>query len=257
MAQVDLAAVAGRIAAPGKGILAADESTGTIGKRLEKVGLENIEVGGCRCPQGSRPAAAHRARCAGLRRILSSGMVPSQRQQMDMARGMGRQAGAEGSQLRHAGPPRCACTQVAQQRVQVQQPAEHNCPFRQPRSRLVEVASSYHAGHSWGMPGHRALQRGGGQSGQLLWTKCFSPGKVLAGQERRCQSKHRFHVLPASTAATATWRTTQSSEGGYQMQLVSRAAVTCKQDSSTCTHKKSCAVQCAQWRGGSHCQAGS
>jgi fructose-bisphosphate aldolase class 1 len=43
---MDLAAVAARIAAPGKGILAADESTGTIGKRLERVGLENVEVGG-------------------------------------------------------------------------------------------------------------------------------------------------------------------------------------------------------------------
>jgi hypothetical protein len=40
----DLAAVAARIAAPGRGILAADESTGTIGKRLEKVGMENVEV---------------------------------------------------------------------------------------------------------------------------------------------------------------------------------------------------------------------
>ncbi|KAL6751332.1 fructose-bisphosphate aldolase [Haematococcus lacustris] len=41
MAGVDLAAVACRIAS--KGILAADESTGTIGKRLEKHGLENNE----------------------------------------------------------------------------------------------------------------------------------------------------------------------------------------------------------------------
>lgn len=42
---MELAEVAARIATPGKGILAADESTATIGKRLEKVGLENDEVG--------------------------------------------------------------------------------------------------------------------------------------------------------------------------------------------------------------------
>jgi fructose-bisphosphate aldolase class I len=40
-----LAEVAAYMAAPGKGILASDESTGTIGKRLEKVGLTNDEVG--------------------------------------------------------------------------------------------------------------------------------------------------------------------------------------------------------------------
>lgn len=43
--QSELAQIAAEIAAPGKGILAADESTGTIGKRLEKVGLVNEEVG--------------------------------------------------------------------------------------------------------------------------------------------------------------------------------------------------------------------
>ena len=31
------------IATPGKGILAADESTGTIGKRLASIGVENNE----------------------------------------------------------------------------------------------------------------------------------------------------------------------------------------------------------------------
>ena len=31
------------IAAPGKGILAADESTGTIGKRFSSIGVENVE----------------------------------------------------------------------------------------------------------------------------------------------------------------------------------------------------------------------
>lgn len=40
----DLASVAQYLAAPGKGLLASDESTGTIGKRLEKVGLPNTEV---------------------------------------------------------------------------------------------------------------------------------------------------------------------------------------------------------------------
>eukprot|EP00798_Chlamydomonas_sp_ICE-L_P016275 gene16275-22455_t len=38
-----LVQVAKGLVAKGKGILAADESTGTIGKRLEKVGLENVE----------------------------------------------------------------------------------------------------------------------------------------------------------------------------------------------------------------------
>jgi fructose-bisphosphate aldolase class I len=32
-----------KIATPGKGILAADESTGTMGKRLEKINVENTE----------------------------------------------------------------------------------------------------------------------------------------------------------------------------------------------------------------------
>lgn len=39
-----LAQIAAYMAAPGKGILASDESTGTIGKRLEKVGMQNDEV---------------------------------------------------------------------------------------------------------------------------------------------------------------------------------------------------------------------
>lgn len=36
--------VASTLSAKGKGILASDESTGTIGKRLEKAGLNNTEV---------------------------------------------------------------------------------------------------------------------------------------------------------------------------------------------------------------------
>ncbi|KAG2500563.1 hypothetical protein HYH03_001334 [Edaphochlamys debaryana] len=40
---IDLAATAAALAAPGKGLLASDESTGTIGKRLEKAGLPNTE----------------------------------------------------------------------------------------------------------------------------------------------------------------------------------------------------------------------
>lgn len=42
----DLAALSSTcqlLAAPGKGLLAADESTGTVGKRFEKVGMENTE----------------------------------------------------------------------------------------------------------------------------------------------------------------------------------------------------------------------
>ena len=39
----ELAATAKAIVAPGKGILAADESTGTIGKRFATIGVENVE----------------------------------------------------------------------------------------------------------------------------------------------------------------------------------------------------------------------
>jgi len=39
----DLAAIAQQMVAPGKGILAADESTGTVTKRFEKVGIESTE----------------------------------------------------------------------------------------------------------------------------------------------------------------------------------------------------------------------
>lgn len=39
----ELKATANAIAAPGKGILACDESTGTVGARLESIGLENTE----------------------------------------------------------------------------------------------------------------------------------------------------------------------------------------------------------------------
>jgi fructose-bisphosphate aldolase class I len=39
--KAELRATAEAIVKPGKGILAADESTGTIGKRLAKIGLEN------------------------------------------------------------------------------------------------------------------------------------------------------------------------------------------------------------------------
>ena len=43
MSANDLAAIAQAMAAPGKGILAADESTGTIGKRFEGINVENTE----------------------------------------------------------------------------------------------------------------------------------------------------------------------------------------------------------------------
>merc|ERR1712131_467360 len=39
----ELASIAQRIVAPGKGILAADESTGTMGKRLQNINVENTE----------------------------------------------------------------------------------------------------------------------------------------------------------------------------------------------------------------------
>lgn len=40
----ELRATAKAMVAPGKGLLACDESTGTVGKRLESIGLENIEA---------------------------------------------------------------------------------------------------------------------------------------------------------------------------------------------------------------------
>ena len=43
MSTNDLAAIANAMAAPGKGILAADESTGTIGKRFDSIQVENVE----------------------------------------------------------------------------------------------------------------------------------------------------------------------------------------------------------------------
>nr|CAX71970.1 Aldolase [Schistosoma japonicum] len=39
----DLRQIAQAICAPGKGILAADESTATMGKRLQQIGVENNE----------------------------------------------------------------------------------------------------------------------------------------------------------------------------------------------------------------------
>lgn len=44
MSYSPLEQIARHLTAPGKGILAADESTSTVGKRLQKVGLENTEV---------------------------------------------------------------------------------------------------------------------------------------------------------------------------------------------------------------------
>ncbi|CBY39243.1 unnamed protein product, partial [Oikopleura dioica] len=41
--KAELARIAKQIVANGKGILAADESTGTIGKRLSSIGVENNE----------------------------------------------------------------------------------------------------------------------------------------------------------------------------------------------------------------------
>ena len=39
--KAELTKIANEIVAPGKGILAADESTGTMGKRLKPIGVEN------------------------------------------------------------------------------------------------------------------------------------------------------------------------------------------------------------------------
>src|ERR1700744_5256741 len=39
-----LNAIARKMVAPGKGLLAADESTGTIKKRFDKIGVENTEA---------------------------------------------------------------------------------------------------------------------------------------------------------------------------------------------------------------------
>lgn len=39
----ELQQTANTIVRPGKGILACDESTGTVGTRLESIGLENVE----------------------------------------------------------------------------------------------------------------------------------------------------------------------------------------------------------------------
>src|SRR5580698_6495430 len=40
----DLNAIAKKMVAPGKGLLAADESTGTIQKRFDAIGVENTET---------------------------------------------------------------------------------------------------------------------------------------------------------------------------------------------------------------------
>ena len=44
--QAELKGIAQAIVAPGKGILAADESSGTIGKRLASIGVENTVENG-------------------------------------------------------------------------------------------------------------------------------------------------------------------------------------------------------------------
>lgn len=51
MEKSDLKSIAEKLTIRGKGILASDESTGTIGKRLEKAGLKNTEVCLIRCFQ--------------------------------------------------------------------------------------------------------------------------------------------------------------------------------------------------------------
>ena len=44
MNRTELNAIARKMVAPGKGILAADESTSTIQKRFDKIGVENTHV---------------------------------------------------------------------------------------------------------------------------------------------------------------------------------------------------------------------
>ena len=41
--RLELQTTANSLVAPGKGLLACDESTGTVGARLESIGLENTE----------------------------------------------------------------------------------------------------------------------------------------------------------------------------------------------------------------------
>ena len=60
----ELRKTASRLAAKGKGLLASDESIGTIGKRLEKAGTANTEVvrGRC-CPALCDHSLTHKERC--------------------------------------------------------------------------------------------------------------------------------------------------------------------------------------------------
>jgi fructose-bisphosphate aldolase class I len=41
--QAELSSIAKRVASAGKGVLAADESTGTMGKRFDNIKVENTE----------------------------------------------------------------------------------------------------------------------------------------------------------------------------------------------------------------------
>ena len=47
----ELARTAQRLCRPGTGLLAADESTSTIGKRFEKAGINNVEVSCVHSPE--------------------------------------------------------------------------------------------------------------------------------------------------------------------------------------------------------------
>jgi len=53
LTNASLCETAQRLTARGKGLLAADESTGTIGKRLAKAGIDNTEARAC-VARGSR-----------------------------------------------------------------------------------------------------------------------------------------------------------------------------------------------------------
>ena len=62
----ELVATARALAAPGKGILAADESTGTIGKRLGSIGVENTQANRRALRELLFTAPGFDARCSGV-----------------------------------------------------------------------------------------------------------------------------------------------------------------------------------------------
>lgn len=76
----ELIATAGKIASPGKGILAVDESTKTIGKRLASIGVENTEAN----RQAYRGLLFN---CAGLGNYISGAILFEETLYQDSAEG--------------------------------------------------------------------------------------------------------------------------------------------------------------------------